>query len=89
MATSKTDTAGAAETSATQETTAPASQDATSPERDSAHPSLAGSGAADEGKAKLEDAIRLRAYEISQSGESGSPEQNWERAAQELSTANW
>jgi hypothetical protein len=33
----------------------------------------------------LEDAIRLRAYEISQSGDSGTPEENWVRAERELS----
>jgi hypothetical protein len=32
----------------------------------------------------LEQATRLRAYEISQSGESGTPEENWERATREL-----
>jgi hypothetical protein len=32
----------------------------------------------------LEDAIRLRAYEISQSADAGTPEENWERAVREL-----
>ncbi len=35
----------------------------------------------------LEDAIRLRAYEISQSGDSGTPEENWVRAERELGPA--
>jgi hypothetical protein len=31
-----------------------------------------------------EDAIRARAYEISERGEGGSPEENWDRAVAEL-----
>lgn len=31
-----------------------------------------------------EDLIRRRAYEISQSAEGGTPEENWERAEREL-----
>jgi hypothetical protein len=33
----------------------------------------------------LEAAIRLRAYEISQSADAGTPEENWERAKREIS----
>jgi hypothetical protein len=36
----------------------------------------------------LEDAIRLRAYEISQSADADTPEQNWERAVRELAPEN-
>jgi hypothetical protein len=32
----------------------------------------------------LEDAVRSRAYEISQSADAGTPEENWERAVREL-----
>jgi hypothetical protein len=31
-----------------------------------------------------EEMIRARAYEISQSGEAGTPDENWERAEREL-----
>jgi hypothetical protein len=36
----------------------------------------------------LEHAIRLRAYEISQSSDAGTPEENWERAERELGPAS-
>jgi hypothetical protein len=32
-----------------------------------------------------EEAIRLRAYQISQGEDAGSPDENWERAVSELS----
>jgi hypothetical protein len=35
----------------------------------------------------LEQAIRLRAYEISQSADAGTPEENWERATREFGPA--
>jgi hypothetical protein len=35
----------------------------------------------------LEDAIRVRVYEISQSPDAGTSEENWERAARELGPA--
>jgi len=38
-------------------------------------------------EAALEAAIRLRAYEISQSADAGTPEENWERAVREIGTA--
>jgi hypothetical protein len=41
---------------------------------------------ADDGVA-LEAAIRLRAYEISQSADAGTPEQNWARAEREIGPA--
>jgi Protein of unknown function (DUF2934) len=37
-----------------------------------------------EGSVELEHTIRLRAYEISQSGDAGTPEENWLRAEQEI-----
>jgi len=36
----------------------------------------------------LEDAIRLRAYEISQSADAGTAQENWERAERELGPAS-
>lgn len=35
-----------------------------------------------------EEAIRRRAYEISQSDAAGSPTENWERAERELKSGN-
>lgn len=35
-----------------------------------------------------EEAIRRRAYEISQSADTGTAEENWERAKRELETEN-
>lgn len=36
------------------------------------------------GQESLEESIRLRAHQISQSNESGTPEENWARAEREL-----
>jgi hypothetical protein len=36
----------------------------------------------------LEEPTRLRAYEISQSADAGTPEENWERAVRELGAAD-
>jgi hypothetical protein len=36
-----------------------------------------------------DEAIRLRAYEISQRANGGSPEENWRRAKQELRDEAW
>jgi hypothetical protein len=36
---------------------------------------------------ELEQAIRLRAYEIAQSGDAGTPEENWLRAEHEIGVA--
>jgi hypothetical protein len=38
-------------------------------------------------ESSLDDAVRLRAYQISQSDEAGTPEENWERAERELGPA--
>jgi hypothetical protein len=39
------------------------------------------------GTGVIDELIRQRAYEISQGEDAGSPEENWERAAQELRPA--
>ena len=36
-----------------------------------------------------EEAIRARAYEISQRADGGSPEENWRRAKEELRDEAW
>lgn len=36
-----------------------------------------------------EEAIRQRAYEISQRADGGSPEENWKRAEEELRDEAW
>jgi hypothetical protein len=36
-----------------------------------------------------EEAIRRRAYEISQRADGGSPEENWKRAKEELREEAW
>jgi hypothetical protein len=36
----------------------------------------------------VDEAIRLRAYQISQSADAGTPEENWERAVRELGPAS-
>jgi hypothetical protein len=36
-----------------------------------------------------EEAIRQRAYEISQRADGGSPEENWRRAREELLDEQW
>jgi hypothetical protein len=46
------------------------------------------SEAPEQDKDALEHAIRLRAYEISQSADAGTPQENWERAERELGPAN-
>jgi hypothetical protein len=38
--------------------------------------------------ADADEQIRLRAYEISQSPDSGTPEENWHRAERELEQRN-
>jgi hypothetical protein len=44
--------------------------------------------APDQDENVLEHAIRLRAYEISQSADAGTPQENWERAERELGPAS-
>ena len=43
-----------------------------------------GASEAAEGRPANEDAIKRRAYEISQSESAGTPEENWHRAEREL-----
>lgn len=49
-------------------------------ERDTSETDTRTSGGADPGY----DAVAQRAYEIFESGEGGSPQENWERAEREL-----
>jgi hypothetical protein len=43
----------------------------------------------DEDPRPSEDAIRQRAFEISQRADGGSPEENWKRAEEELRDELW
>jgi hypothetical protein len=43
-----------------------------------------GASEATQGRPANEDAIKRRAYEISQSESAGTPEENWQRAEREL-----